>query len=94
MRIPKNYYDLPIRAIRTAAIEAQSIVDDLHNKGIIDEDLESYVYTFIQEARWIEDRVVVVAARTQTRKSATKTRRGGKKSTVPAPLQPSERANG
>ena len=93
MRIPKNYYDLPIRTLRTAAVEARSIVNDLRDKGIIDEDLESYVYAFVQAVRWIEDCVADVVANSQTRKSAIKTRRGGKGFTSLAPLQPSKQAS-
>ncbi len=94
MRIPKNYYDLPLRKIQQAKTEAQTILNDLARKGIIDENLEMCAAMLGAEITWFEEAVVAVVAETRTRKSATKTRRGGKKSTVPAPLQPSERANG
>jgi len=94
MHIPKDYYNLPLRAIRIAVVEAESIINDLHKKGITDEDLSFGVHVLGRAARWIEADVVAAVAKVRTRKSATKTRRGGKKSTAPVPLQPSEQANG
>lgn len=68
MHIPKNYYDPSIQTLRTAVDEARSIVKDFRDKGIIDKDLESHVYTLAQAVRWIEDCISDVMASSQTRK--------------------------
>ena len=93
MRIPKNYYDLPLRRIQQARIEAQIILNDLTHKGTIDENLEMCAAMLGAEIIWFEEAVADAVAKARTRKSAIKTRRGGKAFTSLAPLQPSEQAS-
>lgn len=94
MQIPLTYYDLPLRTIQRAVDEALSIVNDLAKHGVVDEDLEYMVSLHWKVSRWVEEHVRAAVARTQTRKSGTRTRRGGSRRTDPAPLQHSKRANG